>query len=281
MGAKKKTALIIIGVMALLTAVWLFVYHPQGGTELVESIEDNVLTSNVLLMRESTWVSESNGDPGQGVSSGTSYGVGASGTIIKREGDRYYVLTAYHVIKPKKDSVRTDILVLDYNDNGKLDPAKFQESNGFEHYYDKFPKARVEFYDKNYDLAVISFTSNEDYATIQIAKSPPKFGHVVESLSNPYENARNQIDVGRFFGAYSTAPSMKFYKVQYPMITHTAKGSEGSSGGMVLNENLELVGVTLGGTEIKFIAFRFYLFGKAMPANRVLEFLEENEFVNE
>lgn len=278
MWTKKKTSLLAFSVVALLVAAWLFTYHPVGEDKLTDRVEEAALTANVLIMQKSKWINDGSEESNYATSYGTSYDAGASGTIIKRKGNRYYVLTAYHVIKPEKDAVSTEQLVLDYNDDSKIEHGDYQKYQGIENFYKRFPKARVEFYDKNYDLAVISFTSNEDYATIQIAKSPPKFGHVVESLSNPYENARNQIDVGRYFGAYSTAPSMKFYKVKYSMITHTAKGSEGSSGGMVLNENLELVGVTLGGTEIKFIAFRFYLVGKAMPANRVLDFFEENGF---
>jgi len=274
----KKAIFITTIVLAVLFVAWLFLYHPVGGNKLADQIEETALTSNVLIMQESTYVSQGNGDPNTATSTGTSWSAGASGTIIKREGDRYYVLTAYHVIKPKKDSESREILIADYSEKAKIERGDYQKYQGLENFYNRFHKAKVEFYDKSYDLAVISFVSKENYATIEIADKLPRVGDIVGTLSNPLENKRNTITTGRIIGFRTMASSLKFYKVKYPMITHTAKGSEGSSGGMVLNENLQLIGVTLGGAEIKFFAFQFSLAGKAMPCDRILDFLAENGF---
>lgn len=274
---RKIAILAVVSMVVLLVATWLFVYHPSGADKLGDRVEKSALMANVLIMQESKWINDGGGNPGQGTSSGTSYGVGASGTIIKRDGNRNYVLTAYHVIKPEEDSVGTDLRVFDFNDKAKMESSDFQKYQGIENFYKRFPKARVESYDKRYDLAVISFVSKENYATIQIAKSLPKFGHIVESLSNPNET-RNRISVGRVLSSYSTPSSMRFYGVKYPLLTHSAYGSEGSSGGMVLDENLQLIGVTLGGTEIKFFGIKFFMVGKAMPCTRIHDFLKENGF---
>lgn len=274
----KKGIMVTIIIIALLIAAWLFIYRPPGGNRLVDRIEETALTSNVLILQESTWTSEGSDSSNSGTTGGTGYSVGASGTIIKHEGDRYYVLTAYHVIKPEKGSEKNEILIADYNDEGKMDPEDYQKYQGLENFFNRFPKARIEFYDKNNDLAVISFVSKEKYETIQIAAAPPKPGAVVGSLSNPSESVRNSISVGRIISNHSTKPTMEFYKVNYPLLTHTARTGNGSSGSMVLNENLELVGVVLGGTEIKFFAFQFFLAGKAMPSDKIIDFLMENGF---
>lgn len=62
--------------------------------------------------------------------------------------------------------------------------------------------------------------------------------------------------------------------MQYPIIEHTSVLSEGSSGSALLNENLEIVGINLGGSEN---IFRQYISGMAMPSNLILDFLEEWE----
>ncbi len=274
----KKGIVLTIIIIAVLIAAWLFVYRPPGGNRLADKIEETVLTSNVLIVQESSWVSDGSSSSNSGLTEGTDYSPGASGTIIKHEGDRYYVLTAYHVIKPEKGSEKNEILIADYNDEGKLNPEDYQKYQGFENFYNRFPKARIEFYDKNNDLAVISFVSKEKYETMHIALAPPKLGTVIGSLSNPYENERNTITVGRIVSDYSTNTSMQFYNVSSQLLTHTANTGVGSSGGMLLNGDLELVGVILGGEEIKFFTLQFFLAGKAMPSDRIIDFLKENGF---
>lgn len=262
----------------LLIVAWLFIYHPSGGSELQERIKNTATTSCVLIMQESTFVSPGNEESKTATSTGTAYSAGASGTIIKHEGDRYYVLTAYHVIKPIEDATSATILVLDHDDKEKIEHGDIQKYQGIENFYKRFPEARVEFFNQDYDLALISFVSKEKYATVEIADKLPSVGAIVGTLSNPRENERNTITTGRIIGNRTVASSLKFYGVKYQMFTHTARGADGSSGGMVLNNNLQLVGVTLGGAEIKFFAFQFSLTGKAMPCDRILAFLMENGF---
>lgn len=255
--------------MALLIGAWIFIYNPPGSDELAKRITENALTSSLLIIQQTTQAEDG---------SLTSYNPGASGTVIKKEGDRYYVLTAYHVIRPEPDAIRTSLLIFDYNDKTFSDSTQTEKYKGQENYNRKFPKARVEFYDNKSDLAVISFESTERYATIKIAKSLPKFGDLVGTMSNPDDNTRNTVTEGRVLGFRSTKSSMKFYGVKYPMLTHTSHTAAGSSGSMVLNKELQLIGVTLGGTEIKIFAFQFFLAGKAMPCDRILDFLSENGF---
>lgn len=274
----KKRIGIVAAAIACLLMAWLFIYNPPGGSKLAENIEEKAITANILILQENDWTSEGSNSSNSGLSEGTSYSPRASGTIIKHEGDRYYVLTAYHVIKPEKESEKNEILIADYNDEGKMNFEDYQKYQGLENFFNRFPKARIEFYDKNNDLAVISFVSKEKYEIIHIAPAPPKLGTVIGSLSNPYDNERNSITVGRIVSDYSTNTSMQFYNVSSQLLTHTANTGVGSSGGMLLNGDLELVGVILGGAEIKFFAFQFFMAGKAMPSDKIIDFLKENGF---
>ncbi len=60
--------------------------------------------------------------------------------------------------------------------------------------------------------------------------------------------------------------------MQYPIIKHTAMISAGSSGSALINEDLEIVGINLGGGEN---IFRRFINGMAMPSNRIHAFLDE------
>ena len=61
-------------------------------------------------------------------------------------------------------------------------------------------------------------------------------------------------------------------KYEYEIITHSAVTSQGSSGSALLNEDLEIVGITLGGNE-NF--FRQFISGMAIPNDQIKAFLKE------
>ena len=92
-------------------------------------------------------------------------------------------------------------------------------------------------------------------------------------MSNPY-GKRNIVTTGKISSRKPSLFGDEAGKMQYPIITHTSVLSEGSSGSALLNENLEIVGINLGGREN---IFRQHVYGMAMPSNFILDFLEEWE----
>lgn len=269
---KKKRIKIFISLLLislLLCVGGILIYHPQGEKIFSNRIQKEVLTANIQIMQQATWGGET--------SSGTSWSAVTSGTIIKKDGQRYYVLTAYHVIKPQDGSESTKIIIMDYTDKYYIE-ANVDRQITQDEYYSQFPEAKVEFYDPGYDLAVISFLSDKNYKIIEISNELPKFGDSVGAISNPNDNGKNQITVGRIISIRPTISLLKKDGITYPLLTHTARTSNGSSGSMLLNENMELVGVNLGGAELKVFAFRFFLAGKSMPCDSILKFLAANKF---
>ena len=240
-----------------------FIYQSLN-KELIAKVDKFALSANVKIVQLQY--------KNQGNGSSLSVSAGASGVIIRREGNKYYALTAEHVIKELEDIDKTEIIVLgydelDYNDYLRKG-GKYQ---GIEKYYQLFPEAIVEYVDEKYDLAIISFVADEDYTVLSIAEEIPKYEDIVAAMSNPYRK-RNIVTTGKV----STMKPIPFGdnagNMQYPIIKHTAMISEGSSGSALLNENLEIVGINLGGGEN---IFRRFINGMAMPSDRILAFLDQ------
>ena len=210
----------------------------------------------------------------EGNVSSSSVSAGASGVIIRKESDKYYALTAEHVIKELENIDKTQFIVIGYD---QLDYRDYLSTGGtyegVESYYKQLPEAIVEYANEKYDLAIISFSANEDYTVLPISAEMPKYGDLVASVSNPYRK-RNVVSVGRVRTRKPESFGDKAGNLQYPIIKHTAMISGGSSGSALLNENLEVVGINLGGGEN---IFRRFISGMAMPSDRIRAFLDEWE----
>jgi S1-C subfamily serine protease len=91
-------------------------------------------------------------------------------------------------------------------------------------------------------------------------------------MGNPDENSRNTVTTGKITSREPVPFGDKDGETQHNIIEHTAKTSSGSSGGALLNKDMEIVGIHLGGSEN---IFRSFLRGKAMPCDRMLDFLSD------
>lgn len=235
-------------------------------SELIEKVDKYALSSNIKIV-QLKYKTEGNG-------SSTAVSAGASGVIIHKEGNKYYALTAQHVIEESDNLDKTQIIVMGYDDLDLADSlnkgGKFQ---GSANYYKQFPEAVVEYSNDKYDLAVISFTADKAYTVLSVAAEAPEYGDIVASMSNPY-GKRNIVTAGKIISRKPSPFGKEAGKMQYPIIKHTSVISGGSSGSALLNGNLEIVGINLGGSEN---ILRKYIYGMAMPSNLILDFLEEWE----
>jgi S1-C subfamily serine protease len=187
--------------------------------------------------------------------------------IFKRKHDRYYVMTALHGIPIEPESINTKYLVLGYD---QLTYGEADVNIGFGAYYSQFPVAVLEYFDEAYDLAVISFLSENDYAVLSISTKPPVYGEPVASIGNPHEGNRNTVTTGKITSRKPVPFGDEEGKNQHNIILHSAKSSTGFSGGALLNRDMEIVGITLGASENIFRQFKV---GKAMPCDKILDFL--------
>lgn len=135
----------------------------------------------------------------------------------------------------------------------------------------KFPEITVEYTSKKSDLALISFRSDKAYTALSLAEDSPQYGDKIASMSNPH-GKRNIVTAGKIGSKKLWNYEDESEKVKYSIVTHSSVISEGSSGSALLDEDLDIVGINLGGNEN---LFRQFVSGMAMPNDQVRAFLEE------
>ena len=149
-----------------------------------------------------------------------------SGVLVKKEGNRYTVLTAWHVVSGHRSGEELAIFT----------------SDGKEHQMEKRSIQQI----VNVDMAVLVFSSSADYKTVNIsdAKGLPigssvfVSGHPSPTSAIPFRDMRflegNVIN-------FSRNPIPKGYKLFYS--TGLAPTLPGMSGGAVFNSQGQLVGI--------------------------------------
>ena len=253
---------IILILSAAVIAAVFYLVSISGGEEqnkedieFIEAVSSRAVSANIMLINATETASY------------ISYSGGQSGAIILKKSDRYYALTALHGIPAGPESYNTKIIVLGYDQPAYTEADEY---TGLNEFYAQFPVADIEYYDDAYDLAVISFQSDNDYLELPIASGPPGYNEPVAVIGNPGQGERNTVVVGRITNKKPVLFRDKASGAQYNIIQNSAKTSGGFSGGAVLNRNLELVGIHLGALVNIFHQFRTSC---AMPSDSILVFL--------
>ncbi|MBK5243014.1 MAG: hypothetical protein JJD95_17655 [Clostridium sp.] len=84
--------------------------------EFIENVESNALSASIKIVQ----LNYRNGEN----SSSIAASAGASGVIIRKGGNRYFALTANHVISELDDVDKTQIIVMGYDDLDFKDSLK-------------------------------------------------------------------------------------------------------------------------------------------------------------
>jgi len=260
--ANKIPLLILVSIL-IITIFLPFIkpiFNETMNRDFVEMVKRQALSANIKIVQLSY-------DTGYNNSS-ISVSAGASGAIFRKEGNRYFALTALHVISELEDVDKTQTVIMGYDD---LDIQIENMGSGVANHYMQFPEIKVEFTSEKYDLAIISFESDKDYTVLTVTESKPKFWDKVASMSNPF-GERNIVTAGRLGSSKVWHYEDEIGTFNYTIIKHSAVTSQGSSGSALLNEDLEIVGITLGGNE-NF--FRQFVSGMAIPSDQIQAFLKE------
>ena len=147
----------------------------------------------------------------------------ASGVIIKRDLNKYLVLTSWHVLKNVKQG---DELNLKTNDE-------------FLHSYSKGSINKI----KNADLGVFNFESSKKYQVAEIGKVVnSKMGDEVYVFGFPLPNKSIEKSFARLQPGKITANSNSYNKDGYQLL-YTNKTLPGLSGGSILNAKGQLIGI--------------------------------------
>lgn len=189
---------------------------------------------------------------------GTTY-IG-SGAVYAYEQGRYYALTNNHVAGEAGQSVLGQLIVFDCYGNP---------------YEARLEKASLE-----NDLAIVSFAEQEGYLAaievLEIAKTDEKVGTEIAAIGSP-EGQFNTVTLGRIL-RYDKAELTGDHsgsEIEYPVICHSAVIRGGSSGGMLINKDLQIVGINYAGGTLEETGE--FVEGYAVPAEKITNFLNEQQ----
>lgn len=181
-----------------------------------------------------------------------------SGIIIKETATEYFLLTNNHVVYDKDFAYSAlNYKVLDYKGNAY--------------------SASLNFYDANYDLALLRFTKHVDFPlkVMTMLSVNPAIGEKVVAIGQP-EAQTNTVTFGKV-SAYRTLTldePIAMTDVKFNVIFHNAPIKKGSSGGVLINLDLDIVGINYAGSESGGTFYGAY----AIPVEKVHLFLTGNNF---
>ncbi len=181
-----------------------------------------------------------------------------SGFCYSAGNDYYYILTNCHAVCKNAEDNRLEIKIYDYRGN---------KYNG---YLYNNPNKHGDAISPDYDLACIYFISeSSDVKPLPIVKNNPTEEADVIALGAP-RSQMNSITFGKVINYPTiTLHNTPAYEsnVKFPVIHHSAETDGGSSGGPILNSDLNVVGVHFAGSTAQS--------GYAIPAEKVQEFLQK------
>lgn len=202
------------------------------------------------------------------------YGSGASGVIIENKDQRYYALTAAHVVEDEsRGYIACIVNTPTYKEYRKKSGNSGYISN--DEYYSMMPEIKVEYISDESDLAVVSFECDENLIKVEVASDVPEKGDRIVCIGNPVDSEE------RFVESYGKIKSnlVEFIadKKTNTVLKHSAYIAPGSSGGAVYNENMKIAGINVGGGTDSFGRFKY---GVMIPAEQIAEFIEEWHRIN-
>lgn len=260
----KTKVLYIIPLLLIVGIVIFFLLNPfytNEDSDFIEMVNNKAISANILIIN----ATEDSGS--------VTYSTGQSGVIYKQENGKYYALTALHGMPSEDEKSTTKLIVLGYTQPTYADYLEAGgHYEGLSTYYTQFPEAVIEYYDEAYDLAVISFQSENEYAVLSISSKPPIYKEPVVAMGNPHNGNRNTITTGRITSKKPVPFGDEAGENQHYIIRHSAKSSIGFSGGALINKDMDIVGIHLGGGEN---LFGMFVNGNAMPCDKILDFLRE------
>lgn len=243
-------------------------------TDMQQSMDENVLSANIRIAMEKNQEIDN-------VISTSSQEMGC-GVIFEEQDGYYYVLTAEHVaeadvysgvtaINGQSDfEVTMNYYIMPYGSDTYAQ-AK-EKATGFissEEFYEQYAPAEVVYTSENCDLAILRFHSDEQYGCLNIAETSPARGERMAVFGK--DETGSVIRYGKILtGRYVTFKTSDGYP-DSQTLAFNAYVQKGYSGGAVINEQMEIAGITIGGTQNLLNKF---LRGYMIPAEVLQEEIE-------
>ena len=194
----------------------------------------------------------------------TSYAGIGSGVIFEKQANRYYAITALHVV----DYENTTFKAFTRNTNFSGEIIRPDNKINFmipdEKYYSSLLDLTVEYKSETTDLAIVSFTSEKELPVLEFETNNLNIGDKIICIGHPegnrYVTTYGYVTSNLKDSSYVT--NISKIKIYDKVIEHNAYINHGNSGGAAINENLKLVGINVGGS---FTLLKHYKKGYMIP----------------
>ena len=195
-----------------------------------------------------------------------------SGVIFKKQASQttgyyeYYILTNNHVVAHGNTFNKAKYSIVDY---------MAETINGYNNNLIINNKVTVVFNSADYDLAVVKLISDNDYTVMPFASEDVSVGDKIISIGAPL-GVVNSVTAGEVVKTDKKieTSSPEISNVTFNVITHNAYLNDGSSGGVLMNYNYEIVGINFATG--KSSSTGEFVEGYAVPVSKVVEFLTLN-----
>ena len=221
----------------------LYGRQPLDKEKTTKIIQESILPANVVIENTSSKTVQSITQK---------YIKTGSGIIYSFSNNDYYLLTNHHVTSLAEGYSTNSYVVKDYKGNEYSGTLKYTNSS--------------------YDLSIISFKKK----SISLAQLPidenkknVQIGEELIAIGQPNGQA-NTITFGEAL-RYNTV-NVEGAQVTFKVLTHSCETDHGSSGGAILDSNLELAGIHFAGTKTELDDFKY---GHAIPIEKVIEFVKK------
>ncbi len=244
----KKSKFIVFFLCILLAFATLFSGCGDNSIDyqaIINEITDVKMKANVAIILKDAYTAEK-------VAEG-------SGVIVKAEisdnaekSSTYYVISNNHVVAIETQN-RKEYIIRDYVNN--VYEAELIATSSAS------------------DLCLLKITTTNVLGTVELATEMPKENEVVFCVSTPVSQL-NAINVGNYQGLINPPKTQNSLSeiTDFKVIRHTAKIAQGSSGGMLLNSKLQLLGINYAG--LTNHETKEYAGSLAVPFQNVKEFLD-------
>ena len=176
---------------------------------------------------------------------------GGSGVIFKESSSHYYILTNHHVVEQR--------------DN--YDVIEYTVSDCYGEVYE----ASLEVSSYEYDLAVLKIRKGEKKLGVLSLADDPAVGETVSAVGYP-KGVVNAVTVGKVAGYSKVDITGTKSGITFDTGIHLAPTDHGSSGGAVVNGDLELVGINYASS---VDTEKGTSYGVFVQASKVAEFLKK------
>lgn len=230
---------IFVGVPFIISSYERNLEYPEIGESINNDVRNSIVFVGFEVRSDDSVVESSDGV--STIESTSISPMGAGAIVFKKENNKYYALTANHVVESKNI---VNMYAVGYDENWLTGD------------YEKFPKIDVEYFDKSKDLAIISFYSDEYWGVLNISKDKLKANDKIFTISSPnifndvdYYSNRNKLSYGIVLQTNVTRKAKydgDYYKLNNAFLNTLYVGN-GSSGSGIINDKMEIVGIVHAG----------------------------------